>query len=91
VTHGVRIRLPRPCRAAYRCDMAPIPTPSAEPQDSPDAYVGLDARSAERLARERGWTSVRSLPPGAIITMEYRAGRLNFEVADGTVRRCWKG
>ncbi|MEU0336069.1 I78 family peptidase inhibitor [Streptomyces sp. NPDC006193] len=71
--------------------MAPNPTPSAEPQDSPDGYVGLDARGAERLARERGWRAVRSLPPGAIITMEYRAGRLNFEVRDGRVTRAWKG
>ncbi|MGX1129558.1 hypothetical protein RKD49_001748 [Streptomyces glaucescens] len=54
--------------------MAPIPTPSAEPQDSPDAYVGLDADAAERRARERGWSTVRALPPGAIITMEYRVG-----------------
>ncbi|MEU5593557.1 MULTISPECIES: I78 family peptidase inhibitor [unclassified Streptomyces] len=71
--------------------MAPIPTPSAEPQDSPEGYVGLDAARAERLARERGWSTVRSLPPGAIITMEYRAGRLNFEVRDGRVARAWKG
>ncbi|RRR75176.1 proteinase inhibitor I78, partial [Streptomyces sp. RP5T] len=27
--------------------MAPIPTPPAEPQDSPDTYVGLDSDSAE--------------------------------------------
>jgi hypothetical protein len=71
--------------------MAPIPTPSAEPQDSPDAYVGLDADAAERRARERGWSTVRALPPGAIITMEYRVGRLNFEVKDGRVARAWKG
>ncbi|MFC3577360.1 I78 family peptidase inhibitor [Streptomyces yaanensis] len=71
--------------------MAPIPTPGAEPEDSPDAYVGLEADRAERLARERGWSAVRSLPPGAIITMEYRIGRLNFEVENGRVRRCWKG
>ncbi|MFI1832911.1 I78 family peptidase inhibitor [Streptomyces olivaceoviridis] len=71
--------------------MAPIPTPSAEPQDSPDGYVGLDAAHAERLARQRGWSTVRSLPPGAIITMEYRAGRLNFEVTGGRVARAWKG
>ncbi|MFG2605168.1 I78 family peptidase inhibitor [Streptomyces sp. NPDC048514] len=71
--------------------MAPIPTPSAEPQDSPDGYVGLDAAHAERLARQRGWPTIRSLPPGAIITMEYRAGRLNFEVRDGRVSRAWKG
>ncbi|MFE2097651.1 MULTISPECIES: I78 family peptidase inhibitor [unclassified Streptomyces] len=71
--------------------MAPIPTPPAEPQDSPDGYVGLDAARAERLARERGWPTVRSLPPGTIITMEYRVGRLNFEVRDGRVARAWKG
>ncbi|MEU1463254.1 I78 family peptidase inhibitor [Streptomyces sp. NPDC005706] len=71
--------------------MAPIPTPPAEPQDSPDGYVGLDVPSAERLARQRGWPTVRSLPPGAIITMEYRVGRLNFEVRDGRVTRAWKG
>jgi hypothetical protein len=53
--------------------------------------VGLDATEAERLARERGWPTVRSLPPGAIITMEFRVGRLNFEVKDGTVARAWKG
>ncbi|WP_427167641.1 I78 family peptidase inhibitor [Streptomyces sp. C1-1] len=71
--------------------MAPNPAPHAEPQDSPEAYVGLDAADAERRARERGWTTVRPLPPGAIITMEYRAGRLNFEVRDGRVVRAWKG
>lgn len=56
-----------------------------------DAYVGLAAEGAERQARERGWSTVRSLPPGAIITMEYLAGRLNFEVKEGVVVRCWKG
>ncbi|MFG2635856.1 I78 family peptidase inhibitor [Streptomyces sp. NPDC048362] len=71
--------------------MAPIPTPPAEPQDSPDGYVGLDTAHAERLARQRGWPTVRSLPPGAIITMEYRTGRLNFEVREGRVTRAWKG
>lgn len=71
--------------------MAPIPTPPDEPQDTPDAYVGLDSRAAERLARDRGWSTVRSLPPGAIITLEYRAGRLNLEVRDGRVARAWKG
>ncbi|MFI6036429.1 I78 family peptidase inhibitor [Streptomyces sp. NPDC051315] len=71
--------------------MAPIPTPPAEPQDSPDGYVGLEAARAERLARERGWSTVRSLAPGTIITMEYRVGRLNLEVRDGRVARAWKG
>ncbi|MFF9313588.1 I78 family peptidase inhibitor [Streptomyces sp. NPDC014748] len=71
--------------------MAPIPTPPAEPQDSPEGYVGLEVAEAERLARRRGWTTVRSLEPGTVITMEYRYGRLNFEVADGRVARAWKG
>ena len=71
--------------------MAPIPTPPAEPQDTPDGYVGLEAARAEQLARERGWSTVRALPPGTIITMEYRVGRLNFEVEDGRVARAWKG
>ncbi|MEU7577398.1 I78 family peptidase inhibitor [Streptomyces sp. NPDC041068] len=71
--------------------MAPIPTPPTEPQDSPDRYVGLSADGAERQAREHGWSTVRSLAPGTIITMEYLAGRLNFEVDNGVVKRCWKG
>ncbi|MFI0240706.1 I78 family peptidase inhibitor [Streptomyces sp. NPDC016845] len=71
--------------------MAPIPTPPAEPEDTPDTYVGLDAEPAERRARGRGWSTVRQVPPGAVITMEYRVGRLNFEVTDGRVTRCWKG
>ncbi|MEV0093131.1 I78 family peptidase inhibitor [Streptomyces sp. NPDC050738] len=71
--------------------MAPVPTPPAQPDDAPASYVGLDAAGAEQLARERGWSTVRSLPPGAIITMEYRQGRLNFEVEDGRVNRCWQG
>ncbi|MFJ2610451.1 I78 family peptidase inhibitor [Streptomyces sp. NPDC091279] len=71
--------------------MAPIPTPQPEPQDSPDGYVGLGTADAEHRARERGWTTVRSLPPGTIITMEYRVGRLNFEVEHGRVTRAWKG
>ncbi|MEV0254848.1 I78 family peptidase inhibitor [Streptomyces sp. NPDC050732] len=71
--------------------MAPIPTPPSEPQDSPDGYVGLTADAAGQQARARGWSTVRSLPPGAIITMEFLAGRLNFEVDEGVVKRCWKG
>ncbi|MCS0638322.1 I78 family peptidase inhibitor [Streptomyces sp. LP05-1] len=71
--------------------MAAIPTPPAQPDDDPESYLGRDDRAAERLARSRGWTTVRSLPPGAIITMEYVVGRLNFEVDDHTVTRCWVG
>ncbi|AJE86505.1 MULTISPECIES: I78 family peptidase inhibitor [Streptomyces] len=71
--------------------MARIPTPPQEPQDEPETYVGLSAQAAEDQARARGWSTVRAVPPGAMITMEYLAGRLNFEVADGVVRRSWKG
>ncbi|MEU1668967.1 I78 family peptidase inhibitor [Streptomyces sparsogenes] len=71
--------------------MAPVPTPSPEPEDDFDSYVGLTARAAEERARERGWTTVRALPPGTVITLEYLRGRINFEVADDVVRRCWKG
>ena len=71
--------------------MASSPLIPQSPDDEPEAYVGLPAQDAERRARERGWTTVRTLPPGAVVTMEYRVGRLNLEVADGTVRRCWKG
>lgn len=71
--------------------MASTPTPAAEPDESPEGYVGLLAVRAEQLALERGWATVRVLPPGAVITMEYRMGRLNFEVEDGAVVRSWKG
>ncbi|MEU1377012.1 proteinase inhibitor I78 [Streptomyces triculaminicus] len=71
--------------------MAPLPDLPAEPDDDLDAYVGLEAGAAADRARARGWTDVRALAPGAIITLQYVFGRLNFEVADGTVRRCWKG
>jgi hypothetical protein len=71
--------------------MASIPTPGQDPQDPTDPYVGMDADEAERRAGERGWSAVRRLPPGAVITLEYRVGRLNFEVDGGRVIRCWKG
>ncbi|MEW1698737.1 I78 family peptidase inhibitor [Streptomyces sp. NPDC093249] len=71
--------------------MAPTPRTPRPSGDAPESYVGLDADRAERLARSRGWTTVRSLPPGSIITMEYLKGRLNFEVEGGAVTRCWAG
>ncbi|MFE7134275.1 I78 family peptidase inhibitor [Streptomyces sp. NPDC057638] len=71
--------------------MAFIPPPDDPSGDTLDAYVGLSAEHAERRAREQGWTTVRALPPGAIITLEYVAGRLNFEVTHGRVTRCWHG
>lgn len=71
--------------------MSPTSRTPEPPHDAPGSYVGLDAEGAERLARTRGWSVVRSLPPGSIITMEYLSGRINFEVEDGTVTRCWLG
>ncbi|WP_306328777.1 I78 family peptidase inhibitor [Streptomyces venezuelae] len=71
--------------------MAPTSRTPQPPRDAPESYVGLDAEGASQLARTRGWKTVRSLPPGSIITMEYLAGRINFEVEDGTVNRCWIG
>lgn len=71
--------------------MASVPTPPAQPDDTPASYVGLDVATAEQRARARGWTTVRALAPGTVITMEFRGGRINFEVADATVTRCWVG
>lgn len=61
------------------------------PEHAPDTYVGLTEEEAERLARIRGHSVVRSLPPGSIITMEYLEGRINFEVEHGVVTRVWLG
>jgi hypothetical protein len=67
------------------------PRPHEPAADDLDAYVGLDGKTAESRARHHGWTTVRTLPPDAIITMEYLSGRINLSVKDGTVVRCWKG
>jgi peptidase inhibitor I78 family protein len=74
--------------------MAPQPNPPApggNPPDDPDAYVGLLREEAERRARDHGWTTVRSLPTGTVVTMEYVAGRLNLAVEGDRVERCWVG
>lgn len=65
--------------------------PGENPHDDLDAYVGLEREAAEQRAREHGWTTVRSLPHDAVVTMEYVAGRLNFSVKDGHVQRSWFG
>jgi hypothetical protein len=66
--------------------------PGDNPHDDLDAYLGLEQPEAEGRAREHGWTTVRSLPSDAVVTMEYMTGRLNFTVdGDGRVRRCWLG
>lgn len=66
-------------------------TPMNPADDDSDAYVGLGAAEAEQRARQHGWGTVRCLPPDAIITMEYVAGRINFAVKDDEVVRCWRG
>jgi hypothetical protein len=71
--------------------MAPDFADPNSPQDDPERYVGLAAADAERTARERGWPTVRTLAPDAVITMEFLSGRLNLAVRDGTVVRSWKG
>lgn len=71
--------------------MAPDSADPHSSQDDPERYVGLPSRAAEEEARSHGWTTVRTLAPDAIITMEFLSGRLNFAVQDGTVVRCWKG
>jgi hypothetical protein len=73
--------------------MAPQPSnfTGDNPHDDLDSYLGLEAAVAQSRARERGWRTVRSLPPGAVVTMEYVAGRLNFSVDGDRVTRCWLG
>ncbi|MGW0860343.1 I78 family peptidase inhibitor [Streptomyces sp. NPDC002690] len=71
--------------------MASLPTKPAQPDDPPGPYVGLEAETAERRAVAHGWTTVRAVPPGTFLTMEFRTGRINFEVEDDTVTRCWIG
>ncbi|MBV2156100.1 I78 family peptidase inhibitor [Kitasatospora sp. SUK 42] len=56
-----------------------------------EGYAGLRIERARELARRHGWASVRVLEPGAMITMEYREGRLNLTVRDGLVERSWEG
>lgn len=54
-------------------------------------YVGLAGPEAEALASARGWRT-RLLPPGAMMTMDYRPDRLNLYLDDaGTVTRAHPG
>ncbi|MEV7728906.1 I78 family peptidase inhibitor [Streptomyces sp. NPDC087917] len=69
----------------------PAEEPAKDPAEDPARYVGLDTVEAERQARSRGWSTLRRLPPGTMVTLEYLQGRLNFEVEEGRVRRAWKG
>lgn len=61
------------------------------PDDDPRAYLGMVREEAERRARDRGWSAVRAVPAGTVVTMEYVVGRLNFTVEGGVVTRCWVG
>lgn len=64
---------------------------ASSPADDPASYTGLAPLRRKRRALTHGWTTVRMVPPGTILTMEYLEGRLNFEVEDGRVRRAWTG
>ena len=71
--------------------MSHTPPPPRPPEDALDSYIGLSAQEAQERAKARGWTRVRELPPGAIITLEYLHGRINFTVENGSVTRAWAG
>ncbi|GGU85140.1 hypothetical protein GCM10010211_59020 [Streptomyces albospinus] len=81
----------RPPTVAVMAPVPNLPGDSDDIQDDAEAYVGLGRQEAEDRARARGWTTVRAVPPGAVITMEYLTGRINFEVEDGVVHRSWQG
>jgi hypothetical protein len=80
-----------PTVAGMASASTPDPGQQQTPDDDPQAYVGLAQQEAEHRARDRGWSKVRAVPAGAIITMEYVAGRLNFTIEGGVVTRCWAG
>lgn len=54
-------------------------------------YRGLPVAIARERALADGWTSVRVLEPGAMMTMDHREGRLNLGVREGVVERSWEG
>lgn len=57
----------------------------------PDDFVGLPGERAGELATERGWLA-RVLPPGAMMTMDFREDRINLLLDDtGTVVRAYAG
>lgn len=68
-----------------------MPQEMNSPRDDPERYLGLTAEQAEAIAVDRGWTLVRVVPPDALVTMEYRVGRINFAADRGRVVRCWIG
>ncbi|MFJ6216063.1 I78 family peptidase inhibitor [Streptomyces sp. NPDC092296] len=68
-----------------------MPEQTGPPRDDPEGYLGMAAEDAEATARRRGWTTVRVVPPGAVVTLEYLIGRINFAADQGRVVRCWIG
>lgn len=64
---------------------------SAPGELDPDDYVGLPGERAGELATERGWLA-RVVPPGSMMTMDFREDRLNLLLDDdGTVVRAYPG
>lgn len=56
-----------------------------------DALAGRPvAEAVARVAAHPGLV-LRQLPPDAAVTLEFRAGRVNAVVEDGTVTRAWAG
>lgn len=55
-----------------------------------DALVGRPVTDATREAKDAGWT-VRTLAPGALMSMDYREGRVNLEHDGEVVTRAWAG
>ncbi|MGZ9808903.1 I78 family peptidase inhibitor [Pseudoroseicyclus sp. H15] len=78
--------------ALAACEMTPVNTPPAEDLASCGGDAQLDligatrAYAASRLATRVDDGSARLLEPDSIITMDYRADRLNVELdGDGIV------
>lgn len=66
--------------------------PHPKPDDHPQEYVGLPLAAAEERARARGWEVVRVIAEDeAVLTAEYRDGRINLQAPGGQVTRCWFG
>ena len=59
---------------------------------NPQDYVGLDVEAARAKAAAAGWQHVRAYTHGAMLTMDYREGRLDLELDDDdVVVRAWVG
>ncbi|NYI05518.1 hypothetical protein [Allostreptomyces psammosilenae] len=82
---GTRPEAPRPDPVARRL------AATTPPADDLESYVGLEAPAARERARQRGWRTVREVPEGGAMTLDYRPARLNLTLRDGRVTRCWNG